>query len=68
MAVTDRPKFQTTGIMVHVVIALLPGLGVSAWFLGPKVFLVVLVSILAAVATEAIGTRSVQTLRDGSAV
>ena len=54
--------------MVHVVIALLPGLGVSAWFLGPKMFLVVLVSILAAVVTEAIGTRSVQTLRDGSAV
>lgn len=53
--------------MVHVVVALLPGLGVSAWFLGPKVFLVVLVSILAALATEVIGTRSVQTLRDGSA-
>lgn len=54
--------------MVHVAIALLPGLGVSAWFLGPKVLFVVLVSILAAVATEAIGTKSVLTLRDGSAV
>jgi len=54
--------------MGHVVIALLPGLGVSAWFLGPKMLLVVLISILVAVATEAIGTRSVLTLRDGSAV
>lgn len=54
--------------MVHVVIALLPGVGLSAWLLGPKVLIVVLVSVLTAVVTEIIGMRSSKTVRDGSAV
>lgn len=54
--------------MVHVVIALLPGIGVSVWFFGPRMLIVLMVSTFAAVATELTGTRSVKTIRDGSAV
>lgn len=65
---TNRPRFQTTGVMAHVIIALLPGVGMSVWFLGPRALIVVLVCVLTAAATEVIGTRSIKTVRDGSAV
>lgn len=54
--------------MIHVAIALLPGLGVSVWALGPRMLLVVFVSTLAAVTMEVIGTRSFHSVRDGSAI
>lgn len=54
--------------MIHVAIALLPGVGASAWFFGSKMLFVVLASTLAAVITETIGTQSVKSVRDGSAV
>ena len=54
--------------MIHVAIALLPGIGVSAWFLGPRMLVVVLFSTCTAVITELVGTKSVESIRDGSAV
>ena len=53
--------------MIHVAIALLPGIGVSAWFLNFKILVIVLVCTLASVATEFIFTRSIKSIRDGSA-
>lgn len=54
--------------MIHVAVALLPGLGVSVWLLGSKMLIVVVISTVAAVITEVVGTRSFQSVRDGSAV
>ncbi|MXZ43892.1 MAG: RnfABCDGE type electron transport complex subunit D [Gammaproteobacteria bacterium] len=54
--------------MIHVAVALLPGLGVSVWLLGSKALIVVVISTVAAVITEVVGTRSFQSVRDGSAV
>lgn len=54
--------------MIHVAVALLPGLGASVWLLGSKMLIVVVISTVAAVITEVVGTRSFQSVRDGSAV
>ena len=54
--------------MIHVVIALMPGIGACVWFLGFRMFLVVLIATLAAVITELFGTRSFKSIRDGSAI
>lgn len=54
--------------MVRVVIALVPGLAVTAWAIGVRALLVVVVSTVAAVATEVVCTRAFRHLRDFSAV
>ncbi len=47
-----RGNFRTNRIMMDVVIALLPALGVGIWKFGPQALVSVLASVAAAVATE----------------
>ncbi len=54
--------------MVRVVVALVPGLAVSAWLLGARILVVVFVCTAVAVATEMACTRSFKHLKDFSAV
>ena len=66
-----RGNFRTNRIMLDVVIALLPALGVGAWVLGLRALLVAAVSIAAAVAAEwlySLVTKTRNTIVDGSAV
>ena len=66
-----RGNFRTNRIMLDVVIALLPALGVGAWVLGLRALLVALVSIASAVAAEwlySVLTKTRNTVVDGSAV
>ena len=66
-----RGDFRTSRIMLDVVLALLPALAVGTWVLGIRSLAVVLVSILAAVASEwlySLVTRTRNTIADGSAV
>ncbi len=66
-----RGNFRTNRIMLDVVIALLPALGVGAWVLGLRALLVALVSIASAVAAEwlySVLTKTRNTIVDGSAV
>ena len=53
--------------MVHVMVALLPGLIVQVWLGDWRTLIVIGVSTIAAVATEVVCTRSTRDLIDGSA-
>ena len=66
-----RGNFRTNRIMLDVVIALLPALGVGVWVLGWRALLVRLICVSAAVATEllySLITRSRNTTVDCSAI
>jgi len=66
-----RGNFRTNRIMLDVVLALLPALGVGIWQLGIRVLWVTLLSIACAVAAEwlySLVTRTRNTIADGSAV
>ena len=66
-----RGNFRTNRIMLDVVIALLPALGVGTWVLGLRALLVAAVSIAAAVVAEwlySLVTKTRNTIVDGSAV
>lgn len=54
--------------MTQVVCALIPGLIVSIYFFGFAIFTLVLVAIGTAIVTEVVFTRSIKTIRDGSAI
>ncbi|MCY3885588.1 MAG: RnfABCDGE type electron transport complex subunit D [Gammaproteobacteria bacterium] len=68
MAISPEPKFQTTGIMVRVLIALVPGTAVAVWAFGLRMIPVVVTATFAAVASEVVCIRSFKTIRDGSAL
>ena len=55
-------------VMVHVVLALIPGLAIHCWFGGLGAVLVVSVATATSLLTELACTRSTQDLTDGSAV
>ena len=66
-----RGNFKTSRIMLDVVLALLPALGVGIWMLGLRALFVVLVCVAAAVATEllySLCTKSRITVVDCSAI
>ncbi len=66
-----RGNFRTNRIMLDVVLALLPALGVGIWMLGLRALWVSLLSIACAVGTEylySLVTRTRNTVVDGSAV
>ncbi len=66
-----RGAFRTKRIMLDVVLALLPALGVGAAVLGLRALLVALVSVAAALAFEvlwSVVTKKRQTVADGSAM
>ena len=66
-----RGNFRTNRIMLDVVLALLPALGVGIWQLGIRALYVTLLSIGCAVAAEwlySLVTRTRNTVVDGSAV
>ena len=66
-----RGNFRTKRIMLDVVLALLPALGVGVWQLGVRALYVTLLSIGCAVAAEwlySLATRTRNTVVDGSAV
>ncbi len=54
--------------MVRVLIALVPGTAVTVWAFGLRMIPVVVSAMLAAVVMELVCTRSIKSLRDGSAV
>jgi electron transport complex protein RnfD len=71
------PQWQSpssvAGMMRVVILALLPAVGVSAWFYGPGLLFNIVVASLAALGTEALALRLrqrpvVATLGDGSAL
>ena len=64
-----RGNFRTSRLMLDVVIALLPALGVGVWVLGIRALLVTLISMVAALAAECVYcliTRSRNTVIDCS--
>lgn len=66
-----RGNFRTNRIMLDVVLALLPALGVGIWMLGPRALLVTLVCVSAAVVSEFLYnvlTRTRITVVDCSAI
>ena len=66
-----RGNFRTNRIMLDVVLALLPALGVGVWALGIRALFVTLISIASAVAAEwlySLVTKTRNTIVDGSAV
>lgn len=66
-----RGNFRANRIMMDVVLALLPALGVGIWNFGIRALLVTLVSVLSAVAAEWLYgklTKGRNTIVDGSAV
>ena len=66
-----RGNFRTNRIMLDVVIALLPALGVGVWMLGWRALMVTLLCVAGAIATELIYsliTRSRNTTVDCSAI
>ena len=66
-----RGNFRTNRIMLDVVIALLPALGVGVWMLGPRALMVALVCVAGAVAAEflySLITRTRNTTLDCSAM
>ena len=66
--VIDRDRQTTTSIMVHVMIALLPGMVVQVWFGDWRTLVVIGASTIGAILTEVVCTRSTRDLSDGSAV
>ena len=66
-----RGNFRTSRLMLDVVLALLPALGVGVWVLGLRALLVALVCVAAALASEwlySLLTRTRNTLIDCSAM
>jgi electron transport complex protein RnfD len=66
-----RGNFRTNRIMLDVVLALLPALGVGVWVLGIRALVVALISVASAVAAEylySIVTKTRNTVVDGSAM
>lgn len=66
-----RGDFRTSRIMLDVVLALLPALGVGVWVLGLRALWVTLVCVASAVAAEwlySVVTRTRITIIDGSAM
>jgi electron transport complex protein RnfD len=66
-----RGNFRTNRIMLDVVLALLPALGVGVWMLGIRALVVTVISVASAVAAELLYstvTKTRNTVVDGSAM
>ena len=66
-----RSKLHTAPVMYNVILALLPAAAAGIWNFGPRAALILLLSVLTAVASEAVFcmiTRRTLTITDGSAV
>lgn len=65
--VIDRNRQTTTSVMVHVMVALLPGMVVQVLLGDWRTLVVIGVSTIGALLTEIVCTRSTRDLSDGSA-
>ena len=66
--VIDRNRLTTMRVMVHVMVALLPGMVVQIWLGDWRTLVVIGASTIGALLTEIVCTRSTRDLSDGSAV
>lgn len=66
--VIGRRQRTTTSVMVHVMVALLPGMVVQIWLGDWRTLVVIGTSTLGALLTEIVCTRSTRDLSDGSAI
>ena len=66
--VINRSQRTTTSVMVHVMVALLPGFTVQVWLSGWRTLVIVGATTVAALLTEIVCTRSTRDVSDGSAL
>ena len=66
--VIDRRRRTTTSVMVHVMVALLPGMVVQVWLTDWRTLVVISFATVGALVTEIVCTRSTRDLSDGSAL
>lgn len=70
-AMLHRGRDRVRSMMLDVIVALVPALGISAYFFGPRVLLLAIVSVAGSAAFEALYcflVKKKQTWKDGSAM